>query len=102
MHVLKMAANLNYSKFHLRIVPNEMNHIRVFFQIFSCKKSVTLFSTCLTIFGKLLLFIDGKKYESVDDLTLPIPMERLREMANRMNQILTNLLVSASLPVYLL
>lgn len=27
------------------------------------------------------------------DLKMPIPMEKLREMANRMNQILTNLLV---------
>jgi len=43
----------------------------------------------------MFLFIAGEKYESVDDLTLPIPMERLREMANRMNQILTNLLVSS-------
>lgn len=56
----------------------------------------------VAIFGKLLLFIAGEKYESVDDLTLPIPMERLREMANRMNQILTNLLVSVCLPVFLL
>lgn len=36
----------------------------------------------------------GEVVETVDDLSLPIPMERLRDMANRMNQILTNLLVS--------
>ena len=29
-----------------------------------------------------------------DDITVPIPMDRLRDMACRMNQILTNLLVS--------
>lgn len=28
---------------------------------------------------------------------MPLPMEKLREMANRMNQILTNLLVSQHL-----
>ncbi|XP_052805006.1 uncharacterized protein LOC128234667 isoform X6 [Mya arenaria] len=34
----------------------------------------------------------GERIESVEDLTLPIPMDKLRDMANRMNQILTNLL----------
>ncbi|XP_053408833.1 rho guanine nucleotide exchange factor 12-like isoform X6 [Mercenaria mercenaria] len=34
----------------------------------------------------------GEHVESVEDMSLPIPMERLRDMANRMNQILTNLL----------
>ncbi|KAL4228501.1 PDZ domain containing 1 [Mactra antiquata] len=34
----------------------------------------------------------GDVVESVEDLSLPIPMERLRDMSNRMNQILTNLL----------
>lgn len=31
------------------------------------------------------------------DLKMPIPMEKLREMANRMNQILTNLLVGVDI-----
>jgi len=56
---------------------------------------VTIFRKCVSIYSNMFLFIAGEKYESVDDLTLPIPMERLREMANRMNQILTNLLVSS-------
>ncbi|XP_052253309.1 uncharacterized protein LOC127859834 isoform X3 [Dreissena polymorpha] len=36
----------------------------------------------------------GERIESVEDLTLPIPMDKLRDMANRMNQILTNLLAA--------